>query len=39
MKYRRAATACVAIGLVAGVAACSSGSSSSSTRRHKRTRQ
>ena len=31
MKYRRAITACAAIGLVASVAACSSGGSSSST--------
>jgi branched-chain amino acid transport system substrate-binding protein len=30
MKYRRIATACVAVGLVAGVAACSSSNSSSS---------
>ena len=31
MKYRRAITGCVAAGLVAGVAACSSGSSSSTS--------
>jgi branched-chain amino acid transport system substrate-binding protein len=31
MKYRRIATACVAVGLTAGVAACSSSGSSSST--------
>jgi branched-chain amino acid transport system substrate-binding protein len=31
MKYRRAITACAAIGLVASVAACSSGSSSSTS--------